>query len=210
MSNLAPYDVPAQSVTHQEEVKRSVFIAYIAHTPCLKSAKAFVNQIKEKHPDASHNCWAHIAGLPNDSQRYGFSDDGEPSGAAGRPIFNALQGSGLGEVTIVITRYFGGTKLGVGGMARAYGGTAGAALQLVERKSKAVELKISANVSYELVNHVQLLVSEFNATVLNADYAEQVAMDIMIDNRFCDEFIARVFDMSSGEVKFIKPENGTA
>lgn len=102
------------------EVEKSRFIAWIAHTPEVDAAEALTKAARQAHPNASHHCLAYIAGAPGEQQRIGFSDDGEPGGTAGRPMFHALQGSQLGEVGCVVIRYFGGTKLGTGGLARAY------------------------------------------------------------------------------------------
>ncbi|WP_199610165.1 YigZ family protein [Flocculibacter collagenilyticus] len=202
MSNLTPYFVPAEPLIHEEEVKRSVFIAHIAHTPTPQDAKAFINEIKAKHPDASHNCWAHIAGRPNDSQRYGFSDDGEPAGAAGRPIFNALQGADIGEITIVITRYFGGTKLGVGGMARAYGGCAGAALKLLNRKERWVLTTLSCHVNYDDNSVVQHIIAQYEGELVKVDYAEQITIEVAIQSRKVTAFIDEVYNATAGRVSF--------
>lgn len=118
------YRIPAQQSTIEIEVKRSRFIAYAQHSKGSAEAKKFIQCLKEKYPDARHHCHAFIGGAPNDSNFYGFSDDGEPSGTAGMPIFTHLKHSGIGEITIVVVRYFGGTKLGTGGLARAYGDAA--------------------------------------------------------------------------------------
>ena len=88
-----PYLIPLKNVVVEEEIKKSRFITYLAHTPDIESAKAFVNNIKKKHPDARHNCWGFVAGRPEDSMKWGFSDDGEPSGTAGKPILAQLTGS---------------------------------------------------------------------------------------------------------------------
>ena len=122
MSNSEPYLVPTAEVIFEEEIKKSRFITYLAHTPNIDAAKQFVQQVKERHHDARHNCWAFVAGRPSDSMKWGFSDDGEPSGTAGKPILAQLTGSGVGEITAVVTRYYGGIRLGTGGLVKAYDG----------------------------------------------------------------------------------------
>ncbi|CAE6878617.1 IMPACT family member YigZ [Vibrio sp. B1FLJ16] len=136
--NDQPYLIPAQPAQFEEEIKKSVFITYLAHTPSIEAAKAFVDQIKIKHSDARHNCWGFVAGRPEDSMKWGFSDDGEPSGTAGKPILAQLSGSRVGEITAVVTRYSGGIKLGTGGLVKAYGGGVQQALssfKLLRKKS---------------------------------------------------------------------------
>ncbi len=109
--NDQPYLIPSAPALFEEEIKKSVFITYLAHTPSVDAAKAFVDQIKAKHSDARHNCWGFVAGRPEDSMKWGFSDDGEPSGTAGKPILAQLSGSGVGEITAVVTRYSGASSL---------------------------------------------------------------------------------------------------
>ncbi|SDN66585.1 IMPACT family protein [Vreelandella arcis] len=102
------------------DVEKSRFIAWVAHTPNLDAVDALLTAAKQTHPHASHHCLAYIAAAPGEQQLIGFSDDGEPGGTAGRPMYHTLQGSQLGEIGCVVIRYFGGTKLGTGGLARAY------------------------------------------------------------------------------------------
>lgn len=92
---LQPYPIPAQAVSVCEEIKKSRFITLLAHTPGVEAAKAFIQETKRNHPDARHHCWAFVAGAPDDTQQLGFSDDGEPSGTAGKPMLAQLMGSGV-------------------------------------------------------------------------------------------------------------------
>lgn len=118
---MAEYLVPQSAVVFEEEIKKSRFITYLARTEGLAEAKTFWAKIKQQHPQARHHCWAAVAGKPTDSQQLGFSDDGEPVGTAGKPMLSALQGSGIGEISAVVVRYYGGILLGTGGLVRAYG-----------------------------------------------------------------------------------------
>ena len=114
--------IPAAPVTVVEEIKKSRFITLLAHTDGVAAAKAFVESVRADHPDARHHCVAWVAGPPDDSQQLGFSDDGEPAGTAGKPMLAQLMGSGVGEITAVVVRYYGGILLGTGGLVKAYGG----------------------------------------------------------------------------------------
>ncbi|GHC23986.1 IMPACT family protein [Aidingimonas halophila] len=116
------------------EVEKSQFIAWIAHTPDKAHVDALLQQARQRHPDASHHCLAFIAGAPGEQHATGFSDDGEPGGTAGRPMFRVLEGAGLGQIGCVVIRYFGGTKLGTGGLARAYAQAVNHALTTVPRR----------------------------------------------------------------------------
>lgn len=114
-------DLPAG--THWEaetEVEKSRFITWLCHAPEVASFTALLAEARRTHPNASHHCSAFIAGAPGEQNAIGFSDDGEPGGTAGRPMFQVIDGAGLGQIGCVVTRYFGGTKLGTGGLARAY------------------------------------------------------------------------------------------
>ncbi len=146
--NNAPYLIPLSPVVTEEEIKKSRFITYLAHTPGIDSAKAFVAEIKAKHADARHNCWAFVAGRPDDSMSWGFSDDGEPSGTAGKPILAQLTGSGVGEITAVVTRYYGGIRLGTGGLVKAYGGGVQQALLQLTTKEKAITVQFTLSCEY--------------------------------------------------------------
>ncbi len=107
--------IPAAPVTVVEEIKKSRFITLLAHTDGVAAAKAFVESVRADHPDARHHCVAWVAGPPDDSQQLGFSDDGEPAGTAGKPMLAQLMGCGVGEITAVVVRYYGGILLGTGG-----------------------------------------------------------------------------------------------
>lgn len=118
------YPIPAIDLVHYHEatieVQKSRFIARVAHADTPAAAQTLIEQARRDHPDASHHCSAFIAGPPDEQNALGFSDDGEPGGTAGRPMYQTLEGSGLGQVAAVVIRYFGGTKLGTGGLVRAY------------------------------------------------------------------------------------------
>lgn len=139
--------IPAAPVTFVEEIKKSRFITLLAHTDGVAAAKAFVESVRADHPDARHHCVAWVAGPPNDSQQLGFSDDGEPAGTAGKPMLAQLMGSGVGEITAVVVRYYGGILLGTGGLVKAYGGGVHQALaQLAtQRKTPLTHILCSVN-----------------------------------------------------------------
>lgn len=115
MSDKSSYPVPAETIEAEQEIKKSRFIATVGHAPDKDSAVRFIEEISAKHSGASHNTYAFIAGNPNGGAEVGFNDDGEIGGTAGKPILTVLQMRGIGEVVAVVTRYFGGTRLGTGG-----------------------------------------------------------------------------------------------
>lgn len=116
------------------EIERSRFITWLAHAPDTTAFDDLLAAARNAHPNASHHCSAFVAGPPGEQVSIGFSDDGEPGGTAGRPMYQALTGDGIGQVAAVVTRYFGGIKLGTGGLARAYTQAVMAALAEVPRR----------------------------------------------------------------------------
>lgn len=201
MTASQPYLIPAQGVVFEEEIKKSRFITYLAHTPTVEAAKAFVQQIKEKHHDARHNCWAFVAGRPEDSMKWGFSDDGEPSGTAGKPILAQLTGSSVGEITAVVTRYYGGIRLGTGGLVKAYGGGVQQALTVLQTKEKIITSELTVSCAYNQLSLVETLMAEYDAQQIDAVYADGVTLTIVLDRRQVDTFCAKLTNRSGGQVE---------
>ncbi len=136
----ARYPIPAAQHRTEEEIRRSRFITTLAHAPTVEDARAVIADVSREFGDASHNCWAYVVGPPGNTAQVGMSDDGEPHGTAGRPMLTVLLHSGVGEIVAVVTRYFGGTLLGKGGLVKAYSGGVQYALEtlpLGERVEKA-------------------------------------------------------------------------
>ena len=113
--STASYQMPAQAHQVELEIKRSKFLTFAAPAVNRKEAEGFIRSLRDKHPQANHVCWAYIAGPPNTTIR-SMSDDGEPSGTAGMPMLKVLEYSGYGDIVVAVVRYFGGTKLGTGGL----------------------------------------------------------------------------------------------
>jgi len=198
---MSEYNYPATPVFYQEEIKKSTFIVHIAHTPDLASAKAFIREIENKYSDARHNCWAHVAGNPGGSHVYGFSDDGEPNGTAGKPMLNVLIGSGLGEVTAVVTRYFGGIKLGTGGLVRAYGGSLNNALAQLTTTVKVPSVELIGYSDYSAQGAIeQLLKTQFQVLNIEKQFTANIEWIITIDSRQAAQAIKDIFDLSHGAV----------
>jgi len=198
--NKSPYQVLSAELMVQTEVKHSKFLAYVAPTNSVEAAKAFIQKIKLLHPNASHNCWAYIAGRPENSIDIGYSDDGEPSGCAGRPMLNVLQGSNIGELTVVVSRYFGGTKLGTGGMARAYGGAVSAVLADVTTTEKSVLCELSFVCDYQWTTLAEMLIKQFEANIVNVSYVDNVSYAIEVDVRQHNEFSTLIYQRSNGQI----------
>lgn len=200
MSETTRYPVLAAPVTAEIEVQGSRFIAALALVESEASAHAFVDGKRAEFADATHNCWAYLVGPPGSTRAVGFSDDGEPHNTAGRPMLNVLLHCGVGDLVAVVTRYFGGTKLGRGGLVRAYGGAVQEALQSAETAEKIDWLPVKVRLDYALVGAVERLYPDFEVEVLEQDFGAGVVQQVRLPRgRFADLQRA-LADASSGSI----------
>ena len=170
------YSIPRGCHRLTETIRASRFIASIDHIASVAQAKTWIARIRTEFTDATHNCWAYNAGKPGDTILIGSSDDGEPRGTAGRPMLQAVLHAGLGEVAVVVTRYFGGTKLGTGGLVRAYGGMAGKVLKSVPRIEKIHWQQVTFVMPYRDVATVQHIASQMGARSTREVFTRQVRL----------------------------------
>jgi uncharacterized YigZ family protein len=194
------YRIPAARYRTEETIKRSRFIATVAHAPSEEDAKAFVSVIKSEFPDATHNCWAYVAGPPGDTARVGMSDDGELHGTAGRPMLSVLLHSDIGEVVAVVTRYFGGIKLGTGGLVRAYSGSVKNALAGLSLKEKRDVVHLTLVLDYSRVTAVRRMMESFSAEIIEENYGADVSFGIELPKHNKDRFTRGVTDLTGGEI----------
>ena len=180
---------PCQAVY---EIKKSEFLAF-AYPISDKNAVMFhVEQLKANYPDARHHCLAYIVGDPHNTTHAGFDDDGEPNGTAGRPILNVLQHKGIGNVLVVVVRYFGGIKLGAGGLTRAYA----TATQMVVDKMTLTPfipkstLQITTTFAHEA--QIRYLTEQQGGEILSANYATNVLLDIQINTEKVSDFEKKI------------------
>ncbi|MDX2422423.1 MAG: YigZ family protein [Amphritea sp.] len=155
------YHRPASAHQTEIEVRKSRFICDIQPVNDRDSATAFIESVRAREPKANHHCWSYIAGSPDDAHQWNYSDDGEPKGTAGQPMLNVLQHSHMGNICAVVTRYFGGIKLGTGGIARAYSQAVNEALQTLPTEIVTPTQEIVMIASYELTGELEQLISQF-------------------------------------------------
>ncbi|WP_373777710.1 YigZ family protein [Glaesserella sp.] len=196
--------IPQSNVIFEEEIKKSRFITYLRHTAGIEQAKAFWTEIKMRHPNASHHCWACIAGSPKDSRQYGFSDDGEPSGTAGKPMLNYLLGSGLGEVSVVVVRYYGGVLLGTGGLVKAYGNGVHQALLQVDKICKILRQNYRLQCEYEQFNTIQHLIAERDIELVEQQFSDKVELILAINPTQVDLFQHELTQRFAGKLNLNK------
>lgn len=195
---LTPYLVAAECIEDETIVNRSRFICYLSPCQSNEDAKAFIKDIQQLHPQANHHCYAFVTSYPLDSQGYGFSDDGEPSGTAGKPMLIALQGSNVGEICAVVVRYFGGTKLGTGGLQRAYGGSVRQALTLLVTKTKIPMVHKTLACHYTHINDVFHVLEKLGGKVVSENYQAEIHLEIALPVSVVDQFRTQIQTLSSG------------
>ncbi|MEG9476773.1 YigZ family protein [Mannheimia indoligenes] len=198
--------IPKADTIFEEEIKKSRFITYLRHTEGMEQAKAFWQEMKMLHPHARHWCWATVAGTPNDSQQYGFSDDGEPSGTAGKPMLNYLLGSGLGEITAVVVRYYGGIQLGTGGLVKAYGNGVQQALLQLERVRKVLRKNYRLQCEYEQFNTISHLISGRDIDIIEQHFGEKVDLLLAFNPIDFEPFSDELTQRFSGKLTLIKED----
>jgi len=174
------YPIPAKRFRVEIEVQRSRFITTVQEVETPEEARQFVAAIKSEFPDANHNCWTYLVGPPGSSDQVGLSDDGEPHGTAGRPMLTALQHSGLGDTAVVVTRYFGGIKLGNGSMVKAYTAAVQTALGKLPRSQRVTGVELHASVDYAIKPLLERQLPTFEVELLGIEYARQVIYHIRL------------------------------
>ncbi len=190
----------------EETIKRSRFIASLGHTPDPSAARAFVERLRAEFPDATHNCWAFAAGPPGDSGRVGCSDDGEPHGTAGRPMLQQLLHGRLGEVCVVVTRYFGGIKLGTGGLVRAYQGMAALALESAPVREHMIPARLEVILDYRHITPFLRLLSVYGAEIEFEAFGADAVYRIALPQDAVPVFCGAVREMTDGAVLIHEPE----
>jgi uncharacterized YigZ family protein len=193
------YPIPAAAIRVEHEVSHSRFITSLAPAPSVEEARAYIAAVRAEMPDATHHVYAFKVGYKT-SVIEGLSDDGEPTGTAGPPVMAVLRGAELGDAVLVVTRYFGGTQLGTGGLVRAYSDSARAALAAVVRIDKVAHCKIALTVPYPLYERIKLLTVEYNADIDDEAFLVNVTLKLTLPADALDAFTSAVRNMSAGRV----------
>lgn len=171
------HKIPAKPGLYELVEKRSRFITYCEKVTNSEEFKNFLNRLKQKYPDARHYCYGFRIGPLSYAQR-GFSDDGEPSGTAGMPILNVIDHSEFSDVAIIVVRYFGGTKLGTGGLARAYSQAANTLLQKMEWVEFQQTQELTLCCEFQQEHQVRYLINQLNGDIISVDYQQKVMLRV--------------------------------
>lgn len=193
------FPVPARPHRAEEVIQRSRFITTLAHAPNEGAARSFLHAIREEFPDATHHCWAFVAGPPGTTAAVGMSDDGEPHGTAGRPMLTTLLHSGVGEVVAVCARYYGGTKLGTGGLGRAYSGGVKSALESLPTRMQVERALLEVEVGYGHVDGLQRLLEGLDGELVREAYGARVVYEAAVPEGALVSFQRALAELTSGE-----------
>jgi uncharacterized YigZ family protein len=195
-----PYAVPLTEIRREHVVVNSKFIATLAPAFSIDEARAFMARIKKEFSDATHNVPVYIIGGGNTVTEY-FSDDGEPSGTSGKPALAVLRGSGLGDAALVITRYFGGTLLGTGGLVKAYTESAQLVVGAVGRGQRIPVHVALLAIPYNLLERVRLLATHHQSEILGEDFAGDITLTVQIPVSEFEEFQLGLRELSAGKLQ---------
>lgn len=196
------YKTVYQGATAEVVEKKSRFIADVFPVSTSEEAMECLEKIKKQYWDARHHCWAYVTGVENVQER--CSDDGEPSGTAGKPILEVIRGQGLHNVLIVVTRYFGGTLLGTGGLVRAYTAASkeGLSHSMIITRIYGFKLKISTD--YTGLGKIQYLLAQKDIPVLGTDYTESVEITALVSKEEEKQITAEIIEGTNGKSQIQK------
>ncbi|MGB9669992.1 MAG: YigZ family protein [Halothiobacillaceae bacterium] len=184
------YDTPAAAAMAEIEIKKSRFIAHASKVTDRQAGMAWLAELKAAYPDARHHCWAYLLGDPARASSAAMGDDGEPSGTAGKPILNVLQHKGVGDVMLVVVRYFGGIKLGAGGLTRAYGQAAQAVMEVlpIEKREPRTTLMVRCDFAQE--QGIRHWLSLHGGQVTGVDYGQDVRVQLELPETALADWLA--------------------
>jgi uncharacterized YigZ family protein len=196
---VKPYSIPLNEIRREHVVVNSKFIATVAPVFSTEEARAFIARIRKEFADASHNVPAYIIGGGNTVTEY-CSDDGEPSGTAGKPALAVLRGSGLGDAVVVITRYFGGTLLGTGGLVKAYTESTQIVVNAVGRGERVHVHVAMVVIPYNLLERLRLMVKRNHGEVLGEDFAADITLTLQFPVESFQSFQNELRELSAGKL----------
>ena len=197
LENSDAYLVPAEAASAETKVKGSRFIANIVAVKSKEEAEHALADFRKKYYNATHNCFAWRI----DENTFRYSDDGEPSGTAGKPIFQVLEGRALHQALCVVTRYFGGTKLGTGGLIRAYSEAAAEALRHLRLKTLVRAERLELTFTYDLENLVRRTINDFGGTIGESNYSEAIQITAAIPQSKAALFAERLSEKSNALIR---------
>lgn len=202
MEQMESYNTIYEGGIGEIAVKKSRFIATVRPVETEEEALSFIDGQKKKYWDATHNCYAYVIGRKNPIMR--CSDDGEPSQTAGKPMLDVLLAKELTNLVVVVTRYFGGTLLGTGGLVKAYQSATIEGLEnsIIIKKEPGVHIRVITD--YSLVGKIQYLIGQENFTLISSEYTEVVTLDLIVPSDKLNSFNKSIADISNGTLSPIE------
>lgn len=189
------YWIPEGFHQVEETIKNSRFITQVYPVNSAEQAKEIIKKVKAEYPDARHHCSAFISASPTDYSQMGFSDDGEPGGTAGKPMLAVLQGAGIGQILVVCIRYFGGVKLGTGGLVKAYAGGVKLALKNLSTRWMTLKNHYQLVCEYAHWDQIQYWLTQLDGDVLQTDYSDKVELLLALTEANSDNLQTKLNDM---------------
>ncbi|GEN46565.1 YigZ family protein [Alkalibacillus haloalkaliphilus] len=184
---------------HEINIQKSRFIGHIKRTETEEEAQAFIQKIKKEHASATHNCSAYMIGEQNLIQK--AQDDGEPSGTAGVPMLEVLKQMDLKDTTVVVTRYFGGIKLGAGGLIRAYSNSTSEAIRQIGAVKRSLMREVIITADYGMLGKLENELRNHKQLIENIDYTERVSFHVLVPVSDVDSFKGWIIDFTSDQVE---------
>jgi uncharacterized YigZ family protein len=192
------YPIPATSARVELRIVNSRFVGSADYTPSVVAAKDFIAQVRAEFPGATHHAYAYLVGH-GASVTAGMSDAGEPSGTAGRPMLAVLRGSDLGDITVVVTRFFGGTLLGTGGLVHAYSDTTREVLNILPRSERVEMRTLLLSIAYSAYTLTQQILEQHHAQTTDEDFAADVTLAVQLPASQVESCKAAIAMLTSGQ-----------
>lgn len=202
-----PLHIPVSQAVHEQEVKRSKFISHAEKIEDPKRAKILQQKRREEYPGSSHVVYAFLVGTEN-NYTMGQTDDGEPKGTSGNPVLEVIKGSGVTNIIITVVRYFGGTKLGKGGLVRAYADGAKGVLNVLSTEPLIRKCRFALPVPYNIFDPFKKVLTEQGGEIINADYKTQIWVTCTVPENNVSHVGAVLQDISSGSVTLLEHREG--
>ncbi len=202
------YRVPAAVAEVEDVVRRSRFVTRAGRATGGEEAARFVQETRERIPGATHYCWAYNGGEPGSTALVGMSDAGEPRGTAGRPMLHTLLHSGVGEVVAVCARYYGGVKLGTGGLARAYAAGVKHVLEACPTMERVERVAVAVTVDYRTADRVDRAVEAFDATIAERAFGADVRYRVLVPSHHRTDFRAAIAEITRGRGRLADDRSG--
>lgn len=206
MARATRYPVPAARVRVEDRIQNSRFIATLSPAATPAAARALIDAVRAEFPDATHHCFAFVAGPPGSSGAIGSGDDGEPAGTAGRPMLSVLLNSGVGDVAVVVTRYFGGVKLGKGGLVRAYSGAVQHALRASVSVLRVELVDVRIAFAYPHSDAVRRALAREEGAIVDEAFGDDVVLTVRVPADRLDAIERALLDATSGALRVERPE----